>query len=91
MKRFIQNVKTFFLNYEILWKEFSIKLNSLTNKRLTEELLEKDLNALKNQYLISYKSKLQDYKEVKNFCDEIAKRQINDNNWIINSEFAKNK
>lgn len=53
MKNF-QNIKTFFLNYKILWKEFSIRLNSLTNERLTKELLENDFQALKNQYLVKY-------------------------------------
>lgn len=53
MKNF-QNIKTFFLNYKILWKEFSLRLNMLTNERLTKELLENDLQALKNQYLVKY-------------------------------------
>ena len=70
--RTFQNIKTFFLNYKILWKEFSIRLNGLTNERLIKEVINDNLQALKNQYIISKKADEKLLKQYIEKCERLS-------------------
>lgn len=68
MKRVIQNIKTFFIEFNYLKSYFTLEVNKLTNERLMGEYLDKKKYLVEHQ--VTNKELFEKYKQ---YCEKPSK------------------